>query len=141
MLSWHLLMMNLKLQVYFLNSSKQCYFHFSITNNCLFRLLFFLSSSSQLLLALKVHNLCPDKEMLQNGLNVRLKAIFIIHASAAAGSILHLPFENEVISSNRYKYFRFWDNKHWPWSSKLESYLLAFYAKSFRHFLGNAASI
>ena len=37
--------------------------------------------------------------MLQNGLNVRLKAIFIIH-TPAAGSILHLPLENEVISSN-----------------------------------------
>ena len=125
----------------FQTSSKQCYIHFPspIIIVC-FDSSFFLCSL-QLLLALKMHNLCPDKEMLQNGLNVRLKAIFIIHATAAAGSILHLPFENEVISSNRYKYFRFWDNKHWPWSSKLESYLLAFYAKSFRHFLGNATSI
>ena len=32
-------------------------------------------------LALRLHNLCPDKEMLQNGLNVHLKAIFIIHAA------------------------------------------------------------
>ena len=127
----------------FQTSSKQCYIHFPspIIIVC-FDSSFFLCSL-QLLLALKMHNLCPDKEMLQNGLNVRLKAIFIIHASAAAGSILHLPFENEVISSNRYKYFRFWDNKHSyrPWSSKLESYLFAFYAKSFRHFLGNAKSI
>ena len=110
MLPCHLLMMNLKLQA-FSRFLKAMLFPFSIINNCLFRL-FFLSYSPQHLLALKVHNLCPDKEMLQNGLNVRLKAIFIIHATAAAGSILHLPFENEVISSNINKYFRFWDNKN-----------------------------